>query len=112
MHQTPRHIRRALRELAARAHELELARELTALEREFTRWRSGAVSAFDLSEAIHRFHQGPARELYLTFTQPNPSGAIVSAIRAGILDRRQIAPDVLEELAGALSMYGDSTAAP
>ena len=108
MDQAPKHIKRALRELAARAHEVELERELAVLEREFSRWRSGAASAFDLSDAIHRFHQGPARDLYLTYTQLYPKGAIASAIQAGILDRTQIDPDVLEELAGALTMYARS----
>jgi hypothetical protein len=106
MDQTSKHIKRALRELSTRAYEIELGRELAALDGEFTRWRSGAVTAFDLSEAIHRFHEGPARELFLTYTQPHPKSAIASAIHAGILDRTQIAPDVLEELAGALIMYG------
>ena len=108
MDQAPKHIKRALRELAARAHEVELERELAVLEGEFSRWRSGAVSAFDLSEAIHRFDQGPARELYQTYAQIHPKGAIASAIQAGILDRTQIDPDVLEELAGALTMYARS----
>jgi len=111
MTEIPKHIKRALRELAARAHEAELARELAALEAEFSRWRSGEVTAFDLNEAIHRFHHGASRELYLTYTQPHPKGAIASAIHAGILDRTQIAPDVLEELAGALSMYEGSNSA-
>jgi len=111
MDQTPKHIKRAIRELAGRAHEIELTRELVALEGEFSRWHRGNITAFDVSEAIHRFHQGPARELYLTYTQPHPKGAIASAINMGILDRTQIAPDVLEELAGALSMYGASNSA-
>ena len=96
----PKHVKRAIRELAGRAYEIELGRELTTLEGEFTRWRRGEITAFDLSEAIHRFHQGPARELYLTYTQPHPKGAIASAIHMGMLDRTRIAPDVLEELAG------------
>jgi hypothetical protein len=111
MDQTPKHVKRAIREMAGRAYEIELSRELAALEDEFSRWHRGDITAFDVSEAIHRFHQGPARELYLTYTQPHPKGAVASAIYMGILDRTQIAPDVLEELAGALSMYGASNSA-
>jgi len=47
--------RRRLRELAELAYERELSRELSDLEAEFGRWRSGETNAFDLSEAIHGF---------------------------------------------------------
>ena len=83
MDQIPKHIKRGLRQLADRAYELELARELAALEDEFARWHRGERTPFDVSEAIH----------------------------SGILDRTQIAPDVLQELAGALSMYEASESA-
>ena len=100
MDQIPKHIRRAIRELAGRAYDAELSQELATLEGEFTRWRRGEITAFDLSEAIHRFHDGPARELYLTYSQPHASAAVAAAIHAGILDRKQIAPDVLKALTG------------
>jgi hypothetical protein len=45
MDQISKHIKRALRELSTRAYEIELGRELAALDAEFTRWRSGAVTA-------------------------------------------------------------------
>ena len=105
MDQTPKHIKRALRQLAGRAYEVELGRALTALQSQFGRWERGEINAFDLSEEIHRFHQGPARELYLCYATGHPKAAVAHAIATGILERTQIAPDVLDELAGALSMY-------
>ena len=105
MDQTPKHIKRALRQLADRAYEIELGRELAALRTEFDRWQRGDITAFDVSDAIHQFHQGPARDLYLTYTNHHPKPAVAYALQRGILDRSQIAPDVLEELAGALSLY-------
>lgn len=111
MDKIPRHIKQALRQLVDRAYEIELGRELTALRGEFDRWQRGEVTAFDLSEAVHRFHQGPARDLYVTYTNRHPKAAVAYAIQAGILDRTQIALDVLDELAGALSMYEASESA-
>lgn len=105
MDQTPKRIKRALRELAGRAHEIELGQALTTLQAQFARWERGETTAFDLNEEIHRFHQGPARELYLRYTGGHAKLTIAYAIDAGILDRKQIAPDVLEHLAGALSFY-------
>ena len=46
----------------------ELARELTALEAEFARWRDGSINVHDLGERIHEFHQGPNRRLFMTYT--------------------------------------------
>jgi hypothetical protein len=105
MPEIPKHLKRALRQLADRAYEVELGRELAALEGEFARWHRGEVSAFEVAESIHRFHQGPARRLYVTYTHPYPRAAVAYAIHQGILDRTQIAPDVLTELAAALSLY-------
>ena len=111
MDQIPKHIKRALRQLADRAYEIELGRELTDLEGEFARWHRGEVTPFDLSEAIHRFHQGPARDLYVSYTSRHPKAAVAYAIQRGILDRTQMASDVLAELAGALSLYEASESA-
>jgi hypothetical protein len=111
MDQIPKPIKRSLRQLADRAYEVELGRELTTLEGEFARWHRGELSPFDVAEAIHRFHQGPARDLYVSYTSRHPKAAVAYAIQNGILDRTQIAPDVLAELAGALSLYEASDSA-
>jgi len=105
MDQIPRHIKRALRQLADRAYEIELGRELKSLQADFERWQRAEISAFDVSEAIHRFHQGAARELFATYTHRYPKAAVAYAIQTGILDRAQVAPDVLRELAEAMSLY-------
>jgi len=111
MDQIPKHINRALRQLADQAYEIELGRELAALQGEFSRWQTGEITAFDVSEAIHRFHHGRARELYASYTSRHPKAAVAYAIQRGILDRARVAPDVLAELAGALSLYEASDSA-
>lgn len=111
MDQIPKHIKRAIRQLADQAYEIELARELAALQDELGRWQRGEITAFDVSEAIHRFHDGRARDLYTTYTSRHPKAAVAYAIQRGILDQATITPDVLEELAGALSMYEASASA-
>ena len=111
MDQIPKKIQRALRELAGRAYEIELGRALAELRGEFDRLQRGEVTAFDVAESIHRFHQGAARDLYLTYTHRHPKAAVAYAIQTGILDRTQIAPDLLKELSGALSMYEASESA-
>jgi hypothetical protein len=97
----PKPIKRTLRQLAELAYELELGRELAALRSEFDRWQTGEITAFDLSAAVHRFHQGAARDLYVAYTSSQPQVFVATAIQKGILDSTQIAADVLKELAGS-----------
>ena len=81
--------RRHLRELGGMACERELSAELAKLEAEFTRWRAKEIDAFGLSAAIHRFHQGPARELFSTYDQSNLEFAVASAIHRGLLSKEE-----------------------
>ncbi len=46
-------IKRLIREYAARAYEAELGRALGELEAQFAAWRSGQISAAELSDRIH-----------------------------------------------------------
>src|ERR1700730_1190913 len=62
-------IRRRLRELAGQAYARELGAELTKLEADFARWRSGEIDPVELSDRIHRFHNGRGRGLSL-FSDP------------------------------------------
>jgi hypothetical protein len=111
MQELPKPIKRALRDLAASAYEIELGRALEALHGEFDRWRRGDITAFDLSEAIHQFHQGPARELYGRYVMGSAHHAVAYAVATGVLNRSEVAPDVLQCLAGALSFFEAQDAA-
>jgi hypothetical protein len=88
--------RRKLRELGAVAYERELSQELEQLECEFKRWRFGEINAFELSDAIHRFHQGPSRELFSKYDRQNLDFAVAHAIRRGLLSEDEVGKDTLE----------------
>jgi hypothetical protein len=103
MDEVPKRIRRAIRELAGAAYERELGRALSELRGQFTRWERGEITPFDLEEAIHRFHQGPARELYTRYTSGMLNLAVAHAIVTGLLDRATIDPEVLTHLGRAIS---------
>jgi hypothetical protein len=59
--------RHRLRELGTTAHAREPSTELAKVEAAFARWRSGEIDAFDLNDVIHRFHDGPSRQLYTAY---------------------------------------------
>jgi len=106
MKQIPKPIKKALRRLADEAYEIELGRALAELHEQFGRWERGEASAFDLEAAIHRFHQGPARELWNRFSENAILEMVVAhAITEGTLDRAKIDRQVLEFLAGALLFW-------
>lgn len=67
----PKALKREIRDLAGVLHERLLAAELRKLEAEFARWREGALDAIELSTLIHRFHEGPPRQLWLQFNTNN-----------------------------------------
>lgn len=81
-----------LRELASEAHHYELGEALTNLYEEFCKWGGDGMSAFDLNEKIHEFHNGISRDLYKTYVLGNPEVAVAIGI-----SRKTINPDQLDE---------------
>jgi hypothetical protein len=59
----------------------------------------------ELSEIIHQFHQGPARELWVRYNTPHLEMAVAFAITTGLLARDTIPGELLEHLGGATRFY-------
>jgi hypothetical protein len=98
---------RRLRELGATAYERDLSDELTKLESEFKRWRSNEIGAFELSEAIHRFHQGPSRDLFSKYDRSVLELAVAHAVQRGVLSVDEVGADLIELLEGHLALLRD-----
>jgi hypothetical protein len=96
--------RRQLRELGGIAYERDLSEELTRLESEFRRWRTGEIDAFGLEAAIHAFHQGPARELFSTYGHSNLDLAVARAIHRGSLSAEEAGPETMDLLGKHLAL--------
>ena len=105
MRDLPKRVKRLLREQAAIAHEEELRRALVPLAEAFGRWARGDVGSGELTELIHTFHQGPARDLFLRYNDSHLEMQVAHAIVTGVLDRAKIPGELLEHLARALSFY-------
>jgi hypothetical protein len=99
----PKRIKRLLHDAAGAAHEEELRRALLPVAEAFKRWEAGQLASGELSEILHRFHQGPARELFLRYNTPYLNLAVAHAIVTGVLDRSAIPAELLEHLAGAIA---------
>ena len=112
-------INRLLRELADRAYEEALGRELSKLEESFHAWRAGKLAAFDLTQEIHRFHQGPNRELYIHYTSRLHELVVARAVVQGLLPesslteelRAHLAPEITREREALGHLNGSESAA-
>lgn len=111
MGEIPKRVKRLLREYASAAHEEELRRALLPLADAFKGWEKGELGSGALSDLIHRFHQGPARELFLRYNIPHLGAPVAYAVAAGILDRTAVAGELLEYLAGMIEFYEKELAA-
>ena len=101
--------RRRLRKLGATAYERDLSAELTKLETEFGRLRAGEINAHELSDQIHRFHQGPAQKLFLAYEHSNLDFAVAHAIHRGLITEEEAGADVIEMLRVYLAFLLDQT---
>ena len=101
---------RKLRELAGLAYTRELGAELSKLEAEFVRWRSGEIDPFELSDLIHRFHDGVSRDLYVLYGRLPPSDSVARAVALQILQEAEVPPEVLEALERPLRFYAAQVA--
>jgi hypothetical protein len=97
-------INRLLRELADHAYQEALGLELSKLEESFHAWRAGKLSAFDLTEEIHRFHQGPNRELYVHYTSRLHELVVARAVVQGLLSESSLPEEIRAHLAPAIAL--------
>lgn len=104
-HSHSRSTRWLLNEWLSEAHERELYRELAKLDKEFAKWRAGAISSGELSYRIHRYHQGPARALFKRYNDGPAEQALAYAVVTGIVDEAEIPVELLEALSRPLDLY-------
>jgi hypothetical protein len=90
--------RKELHRLAGLAYERELAKALTSLEEDFKRWGKDKITAFELSEFIHKFHNGVARNLWSFYTTGPVELNVKHAIAKGIISKIEVSPGILEKL--------------
>jgi hypothetical protein len=103
---------RKLRELAGVAYTRELGAELSRLEEEFARWRSGEIDPFELSDRIHRFHDGVSRDLYVLYGRFSPESAVARAVALKVLQEAEVPSEILAALERPLEFYAAQNAEP
>ncbi len=99
--------RRHVRELAGIAHKRHLSLELEKLGADVDRWRAGEIDPFELSDLIHRFHNGTARELYGLYATTGAWEALMG-VRGGLFRRLldPVADNIEPEILDAVGWRG------
>lgn len=90
--------RKELRRLAELAYERKLGKALEMLEVNFRQWKKNKMTAFELSELIHKFHNGIARDLWSFYTNGDIEMIVRLAINNNIISKTEISLGLLEKL--------------
>jgi hypothetical protein len=91
--------RALLRQLASEAWDAELREALLGLYENFGTWADNGMSSFDLTDRIHEFHNGTARDLYKRYTGVDPGFLVSRAIALGVLGEDAVEAKLLSKLA-------------
>ena len=90
--------RRELRELQGIAWERELVAALQVLRGDFDAWERGEISAFDLSDRIHEYHNGISRELFNRYSGSLNDFVILRAIASGVIAESELSDELHKSL--------------
>lgn len=82
-----------LRELQGIAWERELSAALQRLGVDFDAWERGEISAFDLSDRIHQYHNGQSRELFNRYSDSLNELVILRAIASGVIAESELSKE-------------------
>ena len=97
--------RATLRELASEAHLSELNEALASLYEEFCKWGGDGISAFDLNDKIHEFHDGDSRDLYKTYILGNTEVAVAIGISRKTINPSQLDEGLREKIAPIIEVF-------
>ena len=87
-----------LRVLVEDAYEAELGRELSKLKADFDRWAAKEVTAGELSDRIHEFHQGPSRDIYSAYALRAPVFLVARAVVLDLIDLQRVPEEARAEV--------------
>lgn len=90
--------RRELRELQGLAWERELEEALQSLRKDFKHWEGGEITVFELSDRIHKFHNGRSRELYNMYSGSLNNWWIGNTVAMGVIDESELSDDLRDVL--------------
>lgn len=111
MADVPKQIKRLVREWAGIAHDRDLRQALGDLRLHFDRWGRGEITAFELNDLVHQFHQHTSREIWKRYATTHLEPAVASAVAAGVLRRDELPVELVQHLASLIAFYEQDVSA-
>jgi hypothetical protein len=96
-----------MKELSGKAYERELRGEMEKLAEQFQLWRDNQIDTWDLKEAVHKFHNGPARKLYGRYTDLSPEQVLPYALHKGLVAYEELPEEIIDEMRMKAGLYED-----
>jgi len=90
--------RRELRDLQGLAWERELEEALQSLRKDFEAWERGDITAFELSDRIHKFQNGRSRELFNMYSGSLDNWWVGHTIARGVIEESELSGDLRDVL--------------
>ena len=97
--------RKIAKQLIGQAYKREQEKALESLNREFDRWRAGEIDCWELTDRIHRFHNGESRELYKIYERGDIKIALARAIALGIIGEEEVPADLRESMQQTIDFF-------
>lgn len=101
----PKNIRRKIKELSLKAYEAELREHLGELYCNFQDWDNNKLKSGELVELIHKFHNGPARDMYKYYNHVDSDLAVGRAIVLKLLSKDEIPDEVYPYISNSIEFY-------
>ena len=97
--------RKVARQLIGQAYKREQEKALESLRREFDRWQLGEIDCWELTELIHRFHDGESRDLHKIYETGDIKIALARSIALGILREEEVPATLRESMQTTIDFF-------
>jgi hypothetical protein len=71
---------------------------MQSLRKDFKHWEGGEITVFELSDRIHKFHNGRSRELYNMYSGSLNNWWIGNTVAMGVIDESELSDDLRDVL--------------
>jgi len=105
MQETPKAMKRLVREWASVAHGRDLRQALEELHGQFGRWERGEIDSHELNQLVHQFHDGASRDIWKRYATNRLEPAVAAAIAEGVLGKDEVPCELLQSIAGLIEFY-------
>jgi hypothetical protein len=99
--------RKVAQDALNKAYERELARELNNLYHAFKLWDHNEIDSWELSDRIHRFHDGPSRDLYKFYNLLDKKVALAKALATGVLKKDEVPYELQKSMQPLIDFFRD-----